>query len=223
MSGHYLLVPNHIYVWKWHITHCLIYFRFIKWRIDKIRLCFAVVLKKNKKKTNKETNKKHHRFSIFIYFARMNFIVDPFAKIDNLSKMCNLGNSCKNPKENWQIFPIRQVKSTQKFPHALKAFPNFSFVCFHWKITWHLGKVNKKLILRERERVSNCIDAQSSCLGSRILASPHVDSLKWQINYCCRICTILCKILKKRLFIEMLRRSLFTKYSHCVCIYYLSL
>ena len=112
---------------------------------------FCCCFEKKQKKTNKETNKKHHRFSIFIYFARMNFIVDPFAKIDNLSKMCNLGNSCKNPKENWQIFPIRQVKSTQKFPHALKAFPNFSFVCFHWKITWHLGKVNKKLILRERE------------------------------------------------------------------------
>ena len=187
---------------------------------------FCCCFEKKQKKKNKETNKKHHRFSIFIYFARMNFIVDPFAKIDNLSKMCNLGNSCKNPKENWQIFPIRQVKSTQKFPHALKAFPNFSFVLFSLKNNLTSRQSKQKVNTereRERERVSNCIDAQSSCLGSRILASPHVDSLKWQINYCCRICTILCKILKKRLFIEMLRRSLFTKYSHCVCIYYLSL
>ena len=41
--------------------------------------------------------------------------------------------------------------------------PNFSFVCFHWKITWHLVKVNKKSKI---ERVSNWIEAQSSCLGS---------------------------------------------------------
>ena len=27
--------------------------------------------------------------------------------------------------ENWQIFPIPQVKSTLKFLHAIKAFPNF--------------------------------------------------------------------------------------------------
>ena len=29
--------------------------------------------------------------------------------------------------------------------HGLTAFPNFSFFCFHWKMTWHLGKVNAKV------------------------------------------------------------------------------
>ena len=38
---------------------------------------------------------------------------------------------------------------------------NFSFVCFHGKITWHLSKVNKKV---KTERISSWIDAQSSCL-----------------------------------------------------------
>ena len=54
------------------------------------------------------------------------------------------------------------LKPTRKFLHAIKAFPNFSFACFHWKITWHLRKVNKKV---KGERISNWIDAQSSCLG----------------------------------------------------------
>ena len=39
---------------------------------------------------------------------------------------------------------------------------SFSFICFHWKITWHHGKVNKKI---KTKRVSNWIDAQSLGLG----------------------------------------------------------
>ena len=97
-----------------------------------------------------------------IYLAWMNFPVSPFGKIDNLSKICNLDNFYKNPKENWQVFLIYQVKSTRKCYDALKAFRNYSFSCFHWKITWHLGKVNKEV---KSERVRNWIDAQSSCFG----------------------------------------------------------
>ena len=50
------------------------------------------------------------------------------------------------------------------FAKTLKAFRNFSlfFFCFHWKITWHLGKVNKKV---KSERVRNWIDARFSCFG----------------------------------------------------------
>ena len=40
---------------------------------------------------------------------------------------------------------IRQVKSTRKFLHSLKVFPNFSFVCFQWKINRSLVKENKKV------------------------------------------------------------------------------
>ena len=32
-------------------------------------------------------------------------------------------------------FFVYQVKSTRKFFHALKSFPNFAFVCCHYKIT----------------------------------------------------------------------------------------
>ena len=87
---------------------------------------------------------------------------EKYTKIDNLSKMFSLDNSCKNPEENWQVFPIRQVISTRIFLYTPKTFSNFSFLCFHWKITWHLGKVTK---IVKTERVSNWIDAQSSCLG----------------------------------------------------------
>ena len=37
------------------------------------------------------------------------------------------------------------------------------FVCFDWKITWHLDKINKKV---KTERVASWIDAQSSCFMS---------------------------------------------------------
>ena len=50
---------------------------------------------------------------------------------------------------------------------------------------------------------------------SWVSTSPLVYYLKRPINYCCRICTILCMIFKKRLFIEVLCRPLFTKYAHC--------
>ena len=56
-----------------------------------------------------------------------------------------------------QIFLIHQVKSTRKILHTLKAFRNFSFFCFHWKITWHLGKVNKKV---NTETVRNWTDTR---------------------------------------------------------------
>ena len=65
-------------------------------------------------------------------FSRDFFLLDR-SKIYKLSKMWNLDSSCRNLKENWQIFPIRQVKSTRELLHELKAFPNFSFVCFHFK------------------------------------------------------------------------------------------
>ena len=80
------------------------------------------------------------------------------------------------------------------------------------KITWYLGKVYKKA---KTERVGNGIDAQSFCLRFTSFNLPLLYSLKPLIIYCCRICTILCMIFKKRLFIEALCRPLFTKYAHC--------
>lgn len=137
----------------------------------------------------------------------------PFREIDNLRRVRSFGNSCNNPQENWQIFSISQVKSTQKFLHSLKAFPNFSFVCFHWKRTWHLSKVNKKVQI---ERVSNGNVTQSSCFGFMSFNAPLlVYSIKWPINYCYRIYLILCMILKKRLFIEALCWPLFRKNACC--------
>ena len=75
-----------------------------------------------------------------IYKLFFMFLVGLFTKIDNLSKCVTL---TKTPRKINKYFPIRQVISMRKFLHAFKTFPNFSFVCFHWKITWRLGKVNK--------------------------------------------------------------------------------
>ena len=102
-------------------------------------------------------------------------------------------------------FPIRQVKSTRKLLHALKVFPNlFLFVCFHDKITWHLGKVKKKV---KNERGRNCIDAQSLCLVFTSLNVPPCSLPKTTDKLLLKICTVLCT--------EALFRPLFTKYAHC--------
>ena len=96
------------------------------------------------------------------------------------------------------------------FLHVFKAFPNFSFVCFHWKIIWNLRKVNKKV----NAEIAMELTLSPRVWGSRVSTSLLVYSLKRPINYCCRICTILC-IFKKRLLIEGLCRPLFTTYAHC--------
>ena len=104
------------------------------------------------------------------------------------------------------------LKPTRKFLHEIKAFPNFSFACFHWKITWHLRKVNKKV---KGERVSNWIDAQSSCLGftsfnlSLCLLSKTTDKLLLYNLY------HFMYGIQKRLFIEAHFGPFFTKYAHC--------
>ena len=102
-----------------------------------------------------------------------------------------------------KYYPLR--KSMQNFLHGLKASPNFSFFCFHWKLTRHLGKVNKKV-----KRVSNWIDTQFTSFNVPPCLLPKTTD-----KLCCRICTIWCMIFKKLLFIEVLCRSLFTKYAHC--------
>ena len=73
----------------------------------------------------------------------------------------------------------------------------------------------------EQRESANWIDAQSLCLGFTSFNAPRppppplVYSLKQSINYCCRVCTILCMIFKKCLFIESLCRPSYTKYMHC--------
>ena len=70
---------------------------------------------------------------------------------------------------------------------------------------------NRKLKLSVR----SWIDAQSSCLGFSSFTVPLIYSVKRPINYCCIICTTVCIIFKKRLFIEALCRPLFRKHAHC--------
>ena len=83
-------------------------------------------------------------------------------KLITWAKYVTLTILAKTPRKIDKYISNCKVKSTRKFLHALKAFRNFSFFCFPWKITWHLDKVNNKV---KSERVRNWIDAQSSCLG----------------------------------------------------------
>ena len=106
-------------------------------------------------------------------------------------------------------FPLAKSNLRKNCFKLLRHF--LTFVCFHWKVTWHLDKVNKV----KTERVNNLIDAQFLCLGVTGFNVTLGYSPKRPINSCCRICIILCVVFKKCLFIEALYRPLFTKYAHC--------
>ena len=96
----------------------------------------------------------------------------------------------KTPRKIDKYFPFAKSNLRKNSFTHLK---HFVTVCFLKKLTCHLGKVNKNA---QTERVSNWIDAQSSCWGSRVSTCSLFNSLKRLINYCCRICTILCIIFK---------------------------
>ena len=71
----------------------------------------------------------------------------------------------------------------------------------------HLKWQRKKEIARLKELEVE-LTLSPRVWGSRFSMSSLVYSLKRPINYCCRICTILCTILKKRQYIEALCRPL---------------
>ena len=49
-----------------------------------------------------------------------------------------------HPKDYFVMYIfLWKIEMLLKFLYAFKVFPHFSFVCFHWKITWHLDKVNR--------------------------------------------------------------------------------
>ena len=114
------------------------------------------------------------------------------------------------PRKIGKYFPFAKPNLCENsFMH--KAIPNFS-VCFRYKIILYLVKVNKKV---ETKRVSNLVEFHCLCLGFTSFNIPLVYSLKRLINYCFRICNILCMIFKKRLFLKALYKPLLRKYAHC--------
>ena len=62
--------------------------------------------------------------------------------------------------------------------------------------------------------LTDLVDAQPLCLGFTSFNFP-LCLLKCPLNYYCRLCTILCMIFKRLLFMQALCRPLFTKYAHC--------
>ena len=125
----YLKVLNHIYVLKWSIIHCLIYFGVIECLYMHL---FCQVFGGNFRFTQSwVTNSSYAWLNFVKKILAMSFVF-------NFSREISISHI-------WQIFSIRRVKSTRKFLHTLKGFPNFPFVCLHCKITWYLGKVNMKV------------------------------------------------------------------------------
>ena len=169
-------------------------FLVLHWRRDN-KLCFTVVLKKKQKKKQKKKNRCRLIDSLS-FLSTLRGWIFPWAfspKFITWAKYGTLKILTKTPSRN----TIRQIKSTRKFLHALKGFPNFSFVCFHWRITWHLGKVNKK-VKNERMRESAIELTLSPCVwDSHVSTSRLVYLLKGAINHCCRTCTILYVKFKK--------------------------
>ena len=82
------------------------------------------------------------------------------------------------------------------------------FECLYMHMIWQRKQARTRLKELEVELTL------SPVWGSRFSMSSLVYSLKRLVIYCCRISTILCMILKKRMFIEALCRPLFTKYAH---------
>ena len=146
--------------------------------------------------------------SLLLYLFALRGWIVPWAlsqKLITSAKCVTLAILAKTPRKIGKCFPFAKFKSTQKFLDALKTFFSFSFVCFQWKITWYLGKVNKK-VKTESQQLN-----WRSALLFMVQHPPLVTPLKRPIPYCCRICTILCMIIKRRLFIEMICKPLFTK------------
>ena len=86
----FLLLSNNtlhvmVYTYIWNVFQ----YKYI------IQITFHVVKQYHARVTSKERKR---RFSvIFIYLAWVNFLLGSFAEIDNLNKICNLDNSCKQP------------------------------------------------------------------------------------------------------------------------------
>ena len=99
-----------------------------------------------------------------------------------------------------------------KVPNHIYVLKWYIFYCFIY--FGYFECLYMHLIWQRQERVRSWIALSPRVWGSPFSMSFLVYSLKPPINYSCRICTILCMILKKRLFIEALCRPLFTKYAH---------
>ena len=110
-------------------------------------------------------------------------------------------------------------KSSKSYPnhiYVLKWYILYCLICFGFFecLYMHLLWQRKQEITRMRELEVE-LTLSPRVWGSRFSVSSLVYSVKRPINYCCRICTVLCTILKKRQFIEALWRPSFTKYAHC--------
>ena len=111
--------------------------------------CFA------DKKQKKNKNKK--KVNSLLFLSTLRGWIFPWALSQKLITLTIFAKSLRKI-DKYLPFAKRNLHENS-FTH-LRDF--LTFVCFRWKITWHLGKLNKKV---KNERVSNWADTQSSCLG----------------------------------------------------------
>ena len=113
-------------------------------------------------------------FSIFhvIFFCSIVRKLITWAKCETLTVLA------KTSRKTDKYFPFAKSNLRESFFTNLRHFLTFLLFVFILKITWHLGKVNKK---GKTERVSNLIEAQLSCFGFTSFKVPHVYSLKQPI------------------------------------------
>ena len=147
-------------------------------------------------------------FSIFhvIFFCSIVRKLITWAKCETLTVLA------KTSRKTDKYFPFAKSNLCESFFTNLRHFLTFLLFVFILKITWHLGKVNKK---GKTERVSNLIEAQLSCFGFTSFKVPHVYSLKQPIIIVVEFVPFYLWYSKNVCFIEALCTPLLMEYAHC--------
>ena len=125
------------------------------------KFCFSVVLRKKKEKKKEEEN-----LDSLLFLSTLRGWIFPWTlsrKLITWIKCVTLTILAKTSKKIDKYFLFAKSNLRENSFTHLRHFQTFLlFAYFYKKITWHLGKVNKKV---NTERVSNWIDAQSSWSG----------------------------------------------------------
>ena len=135
----YRKVPNHIYVLKWSMIPYLIYFGFIG--CLHMHLFWQVFGGNSRLTQNWVTNSSYAWFSFVKKIHAMSFIFNFPPEII----FCSIVQFLIFDK----YFLFTKSNLHENFFMHLRHSLSFLFFCFHWKIAWHLGKVHKKVRLRE--------------------------------------------------------------------------
>ena len=99
----------------------------------------------------------------FIFYFSLQILFLIVRKLITWAKCETLAILAKFPRKTDKYFPFAKLNLRENFFTHLRHFLTFVLFVFILRITWHLGKVSKKV---KTERVRILIDAQCSCFGS---------------------------------------------------------